>query len=98
MTSYTFRLDEQLKEDAFSVFKSYGINPAQAIKMYLQQVALTKSIPVQLDYQPNAATIRAMQEIERGEATTLELQQGESLHSALMRLALEADDEKVQLQ
>ncbi|WP_390879276.1 type II toxin-antitoxin system RelB/DinJ family antitoxin [Aggregatibacter segnis] len=38
MTSYTFRLDPELKEQAFSVFRSYGLNPAQALKMILQQV------------------------------------------------------------
>ena len=26
MTSYTFRLDPELKEQAFSVFRSYGLN------------------------------------------------------------------------
>lgn len=62
MTSYTFRIDEDLKNQAFSVFKSYGLNPAQAIKMYLRQVVETNSIPVKLDYQPNAVTIAAMQE------------------------------------
>jgi addiction module antitoxin, relB/dinJ family len=46
MTSYTFRLDPELKEQAFSVFRSYGLNPAQALKMILQQVVSTKSIPV----------------------------------------------------
>ncbi|OOH91848.1 hypothetical protein BMT54_01695 [Pasteurellaceae bacterium 15-036681] len=95
MTSYTFRLDETLKQDAFSVFKSYGLNPAQAIKMFLQQVVATNSIPVQLDYQPNETTIRAMREIEEGKAIPLELKQGENLHDALMRIAMEPDDEDI---
>lgn len=34
--SYNIRLDEDLKNEAFEVFKSYGISPAQAIKMFLK--------------------------------------------------------------
>jgi len=68
MTSYTFRLDETLKEQAFNVFRNYGLNPAQAIKMFLQQVAETNTIPVSLDYEPepNKATMVAMQELMDG--------------------------------
>lgn len=97
MTSYTFRLEEELKQQAFSVFRHYGLNPAQAIKMILRQVAETKTIPVQLDYQPNETTIRAMQEIEAGESIPLELKDGETLHEALVRIAMEPDNEDVQL-
>ncbi|MBN6065108.1 type II toxin-antitoxin system RelB/DinJ family antitoxin [Aggregatibacter actinomycetemcomitans] len=66
MTSYTFRLDPELKEQAFSVFRSYGLNPAQALKMILQQVVSTKSIPVQLDYQPNDETARSIHDLRNG--------------------------------
>ncbi len=51
MTSYTFRLDSQLKQQSFEVFKNYGLNPAQAIKMFLRQVAETNTIPVSLNYE-----------------------------------------------
>ena len=98
MTSYTFRLDEQLKQEAFAVFKSYGLNPAQAIKMYLQQVVATNSIPVQLDYQPNAQTIQAMQELNQGKGQTYTLKEGETLHELMLRIAAEPDDEDIQLQ
>ena len=98
MTSYTFRLDEELKQQAFSVFRNYGLNPAQAIKMILRQVAETKTIPVELNYQPNETTIRAMRELEEGKGTPLELKQGETLQEALMRIAMEPDDEDISLQ
>lgn len=98
MTSYTFRLDEELKQQAFSVFRNYGLNPAQAIKMILRQVAETKTIPVELNYQPNETTIQAMRELEEGKGIPLELKEGESLHEALMRIAMEPDDEDVSLQ
>lgn len=97
MTSYTFRLDENLKQDAFSVFKQYGVNPAQAIKMFLRQVAETKTIPVQLNYQPNAETAQAIQEINEGKGIQVALKPDESLHSALLRVAMEVEDEKLQL-
>lgn len=93
MTSYTFRLDDELKSQAFSVFKSYGVNPAQAIKMFLRQVVETNSIPVKLDYQPNAETLAAMAELERGQGTLLEIKDGESISEAMLRLAMEPDDE-----
>lgn len=71
MTSYTFRLDADLKAQAFEVFKNYGLNPAQALKMFLRQVAETKTIPVQLDYQPNAETAEAIRELVNGEGETI---------------------------
>lgn len=90
MASYTFRLDEQLKQEAFSVFKSYGLSPAQAIKMYLQQVVSTNSIPVQLDYQPNKATIQAMEEARNGEVETYQVNSVEEMMGLMQQLANEA--------
>lgn len=72
MTSYTFRLDADLKAQAFEVFKNYGLNPAQALKMFLRQVADTKTIPVQLDYQPNTETAEAIEELINGKGTKID--------------------------
>lgn len=72
MTSYTFRLDADLKAQAFEVFKNYGLNPAQALKMFLRQVADTKTIPVQLDYQPNTETAEAIEELMSGKGTKID--------------------------
>lgn len=72
MTSYTFRLDADLKAQAFEVFKNYGLNPAQALKMFLRQVADTKTIPVQLDYQPNTETAEAIEELMNGKGTKID--------------------------
>lgn len=72
MTSYTFRLDADLKAQAFEVFKNYGLNPAQALKMFLRQVADTKTIPVQLDYQPNMETAEAIEELMNGKGTKID--------------------------
>ena len=40
-TNYNIRLDQELKENAFAVFESYGLTPSQAIKLFLTQVAQT---------------------------------------------------------
>jgi len=49
-TNYNIRLDQELKEKAFSVLESYGLTPSQAIKLFLHQVAETNSIPLSFDY------------------------------------------------
>ena len=50
-TNYNIRLDQELKEKAFSVFESYGLTPSQAIKLFLNQVAETNTVPLSFDYQ-----------------------------------------------
>ena len=54
-TNYNIRLDQELKENAFSVFESYGLTPSQAIKLFLTQVAQTNTVPLSFDYQKVAA-------------------------------------------
>lgn len=67
MTSVTYniRLDEGLKNEAFSVIQSFGMTPAQAIKLFLKQTAQTKSIPLNFDYEPNATTKQALDEAKQ---------------------------------
>ncbi|WP_386689508.1 type II toxin-antitoxin system RelB/DinJ family antitoxin [Lonepinella sp. MS14437] len=67
MTSINFniRLDSRLKERAFSVIESYGLTPSQAIKLFLNQIADTKSVPLSFNHHadmPNAVTRLAMLE------------------------------------
>ena len=50
-TNYNIRLEQELKERAFSVFESYGLTPSQAIKLFLTQVAQTNTVPLSFDYQ-----------------------------------------------
>ena len=54
-TNYNIRLDQELKENAFSVFESYGLTPSQAIKLFLTQVAQTNQVPLSFEYQKVAA-------------------------------------------
>lgn len=65
-TNYNIRIDRELRDRAFAVFESYGLAPAQAIKLFLNQVADTRTVPLSFSYKtnvPNARTQAAMQEI-----------------------------------
>ena len=53
-TNYNIRLDQELRDNAFSVFESYGLTPSQAIKLFLTQVAQTNTVPLSFDYQARA--------------------------------------------
>lgn len=54
-TNYNIRLDQELKENAFAVFESYGLTPSQAIKLLLTQVAQTNQVPLSFEYQKVSA-------------------------------------------
>lgn len=56
-TNYNIRLDETLKNQAFSVIESYGLTPAQAIKLFLHQVAETGCIPLDFSYQKGSTKL-----------------------------------------
>ncbi|MDO5685838.1 MAG: type II toxin-antitoxin system RelB/DinJ family antitoxin [Neisseria sp.] len=62
--NFNVRMDESLKERAFPIIESYGLTPAQAVKLFLNQVANTRMIPLSFDYKaPNKVTQQAMQEL-----------------------------------
>lgn len=66
--SFSFRLTESLKTEAFAIIEQYGFTPSQVFNLFLTEIAKTKTVPVNLDYlQPNAKTLRAMAEVENGE-------------------------------
>ena len=65
-TNYNIRLDQELRDRAFSVFESYGLTPSQAIKLFLNQVAETNTVPLSFDYQATPSAI---------------IQEGDNLHS-----------------
>ena len=64
-TNYNVRLDQDLKDRAFAVIESYGLTPPQAIRLFLNQIADTNTVPLSFDYQSkfNAQTIAAIAEI-----------------------------------
>lgn len=66
--SFSFRLTESLKTEAFGIIEQYGFTPSQVFNLFLTEIAKTKTIPINLDYlQPNAKTLRAIAEVENGE-------------------------------
>ena len=55
-----------------SYLKKLGIKTGDAIRMFLKQVCLTQSFPLELKV-PNQKTIAAMKELENGGGTTMTL-------------------------
>ncbi len=73
--SFSFRLSDGLKKQSFGIIEEYGLTPSQAINLFLTQIVATKSIPVSLDYlQPNAVTLRAVEEIESGKVEKISVE------------------------
>ena len=70
-TNYNVRLDQDLKDRAFAVIESYGLTPPQAIRLFLNQIADTNTVPLSFDYQPklNAQTIAAIAEVANGKGS-----------------------------
>lgn len=70
-TNYNVRLDQDLKDRAFAVIESYGLTPPQAIRLFLNQIADTNTVPLSFDYQSkiNAQTLAAIAEIADGKGT-----------------------------
>ena len=61
-TTYQIRIEDNLRNESFELFRRLGLTPAQAIKMFLQQAVNTQSLPIPMSYQPNAKTIQAIEE------------------------------------
>ena len=59
------RIDEKTKKQAAKVFKDIGLTTSSAFRMFLIRTAAEKRLPFEL--KPNAETIAAMEELERGE-------------------------------
>lgn len=76
-TNYNIRIDQDLKDRSFSVLESYGLTPSQAIRLFLNQVADTNTVPLSFDYQPtlSASTLKAMIELESGHYTESSLEE-----------------------
>ena len=69
--NYNIRLEQELRDKAFAVIESFGLSPAQAIRLFLKQTAETNSIPLSFDYQPQASKklLKAIEEMQHGEFT-----------------------------
>jgi DNA-damage-inducible protein J len=61
------RISLDLKERAAAVFASLGLSTADAIRMFLQQTVNVGGLPFQpIAKRPNAETLEAMRELDRG--------------------------------
>ncbi len=60
--AYQFRLDTALRDEAFGVFNELGMNPAEGLRVFLKQVALTRSIPFAIQAKALNKTPKTAQE------------------------------------
>ena len=65
-TSINFRVDEDTKSQARSVFDNLGMSFSQGIMLFLRQVILNQGIPFDLKI-PNELTAKTLKMSEAGE-------------------------------
>lgn len=63
------RVDAKLKAQAEGVLEKLGLNASEAIRLFYRQVAMQKDLPFDVKI-PNAATRRAMRDVEQGRGLT----------------------------
>ncbi len=63
----SLELDAKAKKEAYAVFKRISLKPAQAINLFLRQVALRGGFPFEAKL-PNAVTSEAMQGLDKGDS------------------------------
>jgi DNA-damage-inducible protein J len=61
------RIDGRVKKSAEAVFKKVGISMSDAVSLFMTQVSLQQGLPFAVSI-PNAATQRAMREVDEGKA------------------------------
>lgn len=91
-TNYNIRIEQDLRDKAFSVLENYGLAPAQAIKLFLKQVADTQTVPLSFNYHqnssiPNAATLKAIADAESEFETAKRYKTVEEAIAAIQELA-----------
>lgn len=87
-TNFNMRLDDELRASAYPVIEQYGLTPSQAVRMFFNQIAQTKEIPLSLDWAkrtPNSTTVAALEAAERGEVTTYD--SSEEAFEAMLAIA-----------
>jgi len=68
-------LDSDMKEQAKSIFKKYGVSLSDAINMFLTQSVMERGLPFEMKL-PNEKTIKAIEEARAGtNADTLTMEQ-----------------------
>ena len=78
-TTLQIRIDKKTKDSARKAFHALGLDMSSGVKIYLNQVAQTKSIPfpvMSADYWPLEKKLQVIKEAEYA------LKHGKSYHSA----------------
>ena len=60
MPSLQVHLEEQEKQETFSILHQLGLTPAQAVRMFFAEVRATHSLPFTVDCIPNAKTQKVL--------------------------------------
>jgi DNA-damage-inducible protein J len=58
-------LDSEMKEQAKSIFKKYGVSLSDAINMFLAQSVMERGLPFEMKI-PNDETIQAIEDARNG--------------------------------
>ena len=67
-STITVRVEDKLKKESGDVFREIGMDMSTAITIYLKQVVRTRGIPFPVSAEkPNALTLKAIREAEKGE-------------------------------
>lgn len=68
--SYAIRVDEDIRDEASAVARSYGLDLASATRAFWAQMARTGNIPLTFTSdQPNEASLQAIREAEEMKRT-----------------------------
>lgn len=90
--SFSFRVSEGLKTEAFKVINEYGLTPSQVFNLFLTEIANTKTIPVNLSYlKPNKETLEAMNEVKNGQADRYSIANSD-IFKAMQHVMMENND------
>lgn len=65
------RVPSEIRDAAIAVIQASGLTVSDVVRVLMTRIARDKTIPPTL-FQPNAETLAAFAEIERGEAETVE--------------------------
>lgn len=70
----SIKVDPIAWDEAKEIFKEYNLSVTDAINIFLNKVKLTKGLPFDIKL-PNDETLKAMQEVEDGDGSTISLEE-----------------------
>lgn len=50
-SNLNIRIDDNLRAEVSQILAGYGLSPAQAVKLFFNQVAATRKVPLSFDFQ-----------------------------------------------